>query len=297
MDQLEKVCRAIQARDRHLHDLEETEKSIQALPWHSFIKRVSLRQKIASLQSEIDAYGQKINPDTVLELAYLAGAKLWNHAAQTLIPKKNPYGRAAVEHFDEILELALKGREKINLWIGRGSFELSSLTDVTETLTEKFIKSNAQRIIAERRSVAASTEFIHELFENDDGHPAMIIQHVASGLRAVFTIKEPGLGSVFSKPYRIGSIDPSNPGTAGNWEMYAGLGIGEQIYREAHHLLPEVRWLSGATTEFSARLREKLHASDPYIWSGRCQWCAQKLDELHIFTWEAADQEFFTNHP
>lgn len=296
-DPMEVVARAIQSRDECARELQQVQQAAQMLPWYSFLQRRPLQQAITSLRSRIEASEQRIDPTSVLDIAYQAGSRVWSDAAQTVIPKKNIYGRAALEHFEEILELALKGRDAVHLWIGRDSFELASLPDVTALLTEGFLRINARRIITERLAVAASTDFLRESFENTDGHQVMIIQHAASGLRAVFTIRDDGYGSVYAKPYRIDSIDPENPGTAGNWERYAGLGIGEKIYREAHGLMPDVRWSSHAMTDYSARLRQKLHFSDPYTWSASCPWCGPKLDRTRIYSWDKTDREFFTDHP
>lgn len=297
IDPMEVVARAIQSRDEYARELQRVQQNAQMLPWYSFLQRHSLQQDMGSLRSRIEASEQRIDPVSVLDIAYQAGGRLWGEAAQTVIPKKNIYGRAALEHFEEILELALKGRETVRLWIGRDSFELSSLTDVIALLSEDFLRTNARRIITERLAVAASTDFLQESFENTDGHQVTIIQHAASGLRAVFTVRDDGYGSVYAKPYRIKSIDPENPGTAENWEMYAGLGIGEKIYREAHRLMPDVRWSSHAITTYSARLRQKLHFSDPYIWSANCPWCGPKLDRTRIYSWDKTDRDFFIDHP
>ncbi|MET3172974.1 UNVERIFIED_ORG: hypothetical protein ABIB52_000802 [Arthrobacter sp. UYCu721] len=298
MDPLESVCRAIHARDGHVRSLEKAKNASGMLPWYRFGERSRLRAEIASLHSLIAVANEQVGPDGVLRLANRAGARLWHQAAETVIPNKNPYGRAAQEHFDAILEPALDGRDDLVLFhMHPRTSRLSSLPDVAEHLTGSFIESNVRDIIAERAAVAASPVFAHELYQNRDNQPAMIVQHIASGLRAMFTEVRPGMGAVFSKPYNIRSIDPENPGTAVQWESYVGLGIGERIYAEAHRLEPEVRWMSGASSPYSTRLREKLHAANPYIWSGSCHWCEQKLVQLGIYSWDAADKKFFNDHP
>ncbi|MGY4541359.1 hypothetical protein ACVWY0_001268 [Arthrobacter sp. UYNi723] len=298
MDPLEDVCRAVHARGGHIRSLEKAETASTMLPWYRLGERSRLRLEIASLHTSIAVCNEKIGPDGVERLANRAGSRLWHQAAENVIPNKNPYGRAAQEHFDAILELALEGRNDLVLFhMHPRSSRLSSLPDVAERLSGPFIESNVLNIIAERADIAASTAFAHERYQNKDNQPAMIVQHIASGLRAMFTVIRPGMGAVFSKPYNIGSIDPDNPGTATQWESYVGLGIGERIYAEAHRLEPDVRWMSGATSPYSTRLREKLHAVDPYIWSGSCQWCEQKLAQLGIYSWDAAGKEFFTDHP
>lgn len=297
MDPLESVCRAIHARGEHVRSLEKAEKASRMLPWYRFGERSRLRFEIASLHTLVESCEKQIGPDDVLRLANRAGSRLWHQAAETVIPNKNPYGRAAREHFETILELALKGREDLVLFpVHQRSSRLSNLPVVAERVNKSFIESNVRQNIAERAAVAASTAFAHEIYQDANNQTVMIVQHLASGLRARFAMLGK-IGTVFSKPYSIGSIDPENPGTATQWESYVGLGIGERIYCEAHRLAPDVRWVSGASSPYSTRLREKLHAADPYIWSARCQWCEQNLEKLGIYSWDAADREFFNDHP
>jgi hypothetical protein len=299
MDPLENVCRIVHARGGHIRNLEKAESASGRIPWYSIGERSRRRLEIASLRTLVAVCNKQIGPDGVLRLANLAGSLLWHRAAQTVIPNKNPYGRAAQEHFETILELALKGKDDLELFPlqgGQSYSRLSDLPEVAEHLSRSFIEVTVRGIIAERAAVAASTVFAHQR-SVDDNRPVMTVQHIASGLRAKFTLKEPGIGAVFSKPYNIQSIDPENPGISTQWENFVGLGIGEQIYREAHRLDPDVRWLSGATSSYSTRLREKLHASDPYIWSGRCDWCENKLAHHGLYSWRDADKEFFIDHP
>ncbi|WP_104062061.1 hypothetical protein [Arthrobacter sp. 4R501] len=109
-------------------------------------------------------------------------------------------------------------------------------------------------------------------------------------------ITEQGFGSVYSKPYNIQSIDPDKPDTSGDWEMYVGLGIGMNLYQEGHRLMPGVRWMSSAYSAYSQQLRKKLHAANPYIWNASCTWCDAKLRTQSIYSWQDADQQFFTDH-
>lgn len=292
---LEDVCRAIQARAEHAGRLEKAVEASRMLPWHRFAERSFWKREIASSQDQVARCDKQIRLKDVLRLADMAGVRLWHRAAETVIPDKNTFGRAAQDHFDEILELAVKGRDDFALYVGRRSFLLSNLPTVAEHVTEAFIESNARKAIAERAAVAASPVFAHEIYQDANNQTVMIIQHLASGLRARFSMLN-GTGTVFSKPYSIESIDPDNPGTLGDWESYVGLGIGERIYAEAHRLAPDVRWVSGASSPYSTQLRQKLHATNPYIWSARCPWCEQNLEKFGI-SWDAATQEFFNDHP
>ena len=297
MDPLESTCRAIQARDGHARSLEKAEKFIRALPWYRFVEHNRRRDEVASLRSLIADCEAQIGSDGLLALANKAGSLLWHEAAGKVIPNKNPYGPASEQHFEEIFRLVLKNREDYDLRVGGRTFRLATLSDVLAKLDESFIRSNVRAMIAERAAIAASTDFLHKRFTDFEGNPAVLVQHVASGLRAKFVITQPGFGSVNSKPYAIQSIDPNRPGESSDWMEYVGLGIGVKLYQEGHRLMPGVRWMSSAYSAYSPPLRKKLHASDPYTWSGSCTWCDQKLKALGIYSWQDTNQQFFTNHP
>jgi hypothetical protein len=297
MDQLLTVCRAIRKRDEHIRDLRKAEEASQKLSWYRFVRRSLFNREMTSLHTQIEACEKKISPDDVLSVANMAGSRLWHEAAGTVIPDKNPYGRAGEQHFEEILGLALEKRDDLDLWIGGRTFRLATLSDVFGTLSKSFIDSNVRAIIAERAEIAASTDFLHKRFTDSEDNQVVLVQHVASGLRARFVITEPGFGSVYSKPYAIQSIDPDNPGESLDWQNYVGLGIGMKLYQEGHRLMPDVRWMSSAYSAYSQQLRKKLHASDPYIWNGSCPWCDEKFRTLSISCWQDTDQEFFIDHP
>jgi hypothetical protein len=284
-------------RDEHVENLRKAEAASRSLPWYSFIRRNRLNRKVTSLHDRIETCEKKISPDGVLDVAFLAGAKLWDEAARTVIPNKNPYGHAGNQHFEEILGLALEKREDLVLWIGGHSFGLTTLSDVLTTLSESFIESNVRAIIAERAAIAASTDFLNKRFTDSEEKQVMLVQHVASGLRARFVITKPGFGSVYSKPYAIRSIDPEKPGESFDWQKYVGLGIGMNLYQEGHRLMPDVRWMSSAYSDYSQQLRKKLHAANPYIWNASCPWCDTKLTAQRIYSWQDADKQFFSNHP
>lgn len=307
-NELEGICRAIQARDRHAENLKKaSEETNPTLWWHHLIwshnrqnKTANEKaKKLASLQSKIDENEKKITPDGVQHLARMIATELWKDAAKSVLSNKNPFGQAAVGQFPGILQLALKRREKFILVVGQRqlSFTLADLPDINKHLTDGFIETNARDIICTYDAIAASTEFVHKRYRNNDGDPEMIVQHLKSGLRAKFTINKPGFGTVFSKPYDIESIDPEKPGNLIHWEQYTGLGIGGLIYTEAHCLAPDVRWVKGLTSEYSTPLRTKLHADNPHIWDSQCAWCEKNLVRLGIRSWSHADQDFFTNHP
>jgi hypothetical protein len=279
------LCQRIQTRTKLTEEL-------ATAPWYRWSQRRHLRRRIADLSS-------RISDQRVLELANEVGSKVWVRAASTLIPEKNPYGPAARAHFDDILEAAFKLREDYVVYDGDCSFKISTLPEIDSVLTRDFMIENATRLIEERAAIAASPTLIHEYSSNSHGRWVLTIQHVASGLRAQFTLDGQGFGSVESKPYVIYSIDPNKPGKLDNreWEAVVGLGIGPRIYKEAQRLEPTIRWQGGLLSAFSRPVRERLHAADPYIWSGPCKWCDVNLPTLGVHHWMNAAPSSFAGHP
>lgn len=128
----------------------------------------------------------------------------------------------------------------------------------------------------------------------DEGDPATIVQHAASGLRARFTVRAyDGRGVVFSKPWVIPSIDPDDPDHRGQgWERYIGLGIGRRLYLAAASFHPNTRWSTDVVSGEAQPLRSRLHAADPYKWSGECSWCEDRR-----IVWQTASPAVFAPHP
>lgn len=179
---------------------------------------------------------------------------------------------------------------------GGSSFPLSTLPEVRSLVTHSSIEAAARRNINHRAAIAASTELIHVYDHNHEGQKRLWVQHVASGLRAVFTLHGDGFGGVEAKSTRLGSIDPAKPGVMGMDEVsrVAGLRIGQQIYEEAHRLEPEVRWSGSSLSGYSGPLRRRLHNAAPYVWSySSCQWC----DVNGIYQWTKAEPSTFVGHP
>jgi hypothetical protein len=154
----------------------------------------------------------------------------------------------------------------------------SELPELQELLTAPAVRAT---LIDQRdrvRAVAADPT----LFTQWQPDGLLTVQHAASGLRATFdpnyTVHGVGrFGSIYSKHYRISSIDPS--GAEGNPDYFEGLGIGAMIYRHGAAEHPDVRWRGGSLSDPARRLRRRLHAEDPYIWAGPCNLCDQHFDD------------------
>lgn len=161
-----------------------------------------------------------------------------------------------------------------------------------ERLTPAHVRDHAEAMVA-RYAAIADDDRLLVASHDFEGQPGLLVQHVASGLRARFWWDPAtGVGIVYSKPYRLPSIDPDRPGTLETWASVTGLGIGARIYRHAASLQPGVRWSGGVQSDGARGLRRKLHAADPWRWEASCSWCA-----THVPWWEKATRADFTNHP
>lgn len=288
------VVRALLAKK--LKDAKEA--AAQPLPWYSIIARRAQQGRITSLESDIGKEDQKIGDDGPDRLAGNAADELWGMAANTLFPKRNPYGPVNPKDFASILNQALAFRDKKCFEVGPHSmtYKVTDLPEVDALVTEAFMQSRARVRIREHAVIAANTDLCSENTVCA-GMNAMIIQHRASGLRAMFMLHGNGFGEVSSTPSNVKSIDPGYPSECQEWRDFLGLGIGRSIYAEGHSLFPHVRWISKASTPYAEGLRKKLHAANPYTWEDKCQWCETKAKNLGISSWKAADRSFFANHP
>ncbi|WP_065569696.1 hypothetical protein [Microbacterium oleivorans] len=166
-------------------------------------------------------------------------------------------------------------------------------TLVQRHLTQQAVTAIATHKVAEIQKVVTDPK-IYIRHGTNEGDPMTVVQHAASGLRARFTVRAlDGRGVVFSKPYAIASIDPDDPDHQGQgWERYVGLGIGRRLYLAAAAFHPRTRWSSDLVSQHAQPLRSRLHAADPYVWSGECSWCDDRL-----IVWQTADPAVFDPHP
>lgn len=293
------VGRALKSRPLLIKQLSEAEEAAaRPLPWYLFFERRSWLNTIATLQAEIAEFDQKIGADGAQRLADTAADQLWKVAADAIIPNKNPYGRAAGVHFNQILAQVWATRDMTDFVVGDNSlvYRVTDVPEVGELVTEGFLWSSASARIAECTLIARNTDLRSEK-THCDNMEAMIIQHRASGLRAMFMLHGDGFGEVASTPSSVKSIVPGYPTESQKWRDFLGLGIGRRIYNNGHSLHPGVRWISKAGTPYAEGLRKKLHAADPYTWEDKCQWCQAEVIRLGIGSWKAADRNFFANHP
>ncbi len=164
---------------------------------------------------------------------------------------------------------------------------------VRRHLTEQAVTDIAHHEVTKTQKIVQDPR-IFVLHGTDQGDPMTVVQHAASGLRARFTVRAyDGRGTVFSKPYVIRSIDPDDPDHNGQgFERHVGLGIGRRLYLAAASFHPGTRWSTDLVSDHARPLRSRLHAADPYRWSGECAWCEDRL----IF-WQTADPAVFAPHP
>lgn len=165
---------------------------------------------------------------------------------------------------------------------------IADIPGLPERLAFDYADAALQAEADRLRGVVADGTF---LVDQEDH--VLTIQLKASGLRGTFSMAAnmPGFGIVYSKPYRIASLDPENPGVSTDWQQYIGLGIGARIYREAARLLPEIRWMSHTTSDHASGLRRRLHTEDPAAWEAPCSWCHN-----HGIDWRDATRGDFDRH-
>lgn len=202
---------------------------------------------------------------------------------------RNWFHPRTLDRLDEILPIVMEHRGMAR-----------SIDDVVDGLPPLRARLNATAIEAyimgevdRRRAVTADPVLLTEdrpstEAERRANHPGerwLTVQHQASGLRAVFKYT-PGdpMGHVFSKPYRIDSIDPARPEDPANrvsgWRDWVGLGIGERIYLKGAEMLPDQRWGATSVSPAAAALRVKLHARDPWRWWSRRCSCRSSWEHL-----------------
>jgi hypothetical protein len=294
------LCRTIQARERLNEKLASVERRLAGTQWYRWRQRRSLRRRAAELQREIADRNSKISDEEVRALADNVGWFLWDKAAREIIPKANTYGPAADAKFGEIVDKALELGKDYVVCEDRSPFPLSTLPEVRALVTRSFIESYARSNIDQRAAIAASTELIHEYDQDGEGQKRLLVQHVASGLRARFFLHGDGFGGIESKSTSLDSIDPAKPGELDSDTVgrVVGLGIGRRIYEEAHRLHPDIRWGGGMLSEYSGPLRRRLHNADPYVWDwSSCRWCEKHLREQGIHHWMDAGPSSFIGHP
>ena len=177
----------------------------------------------------------------------------------------------------------------------RMNLSVSDLPDIAELLTEQSIREIIKRRVEHYARIAADSEMLTATAPREergkDGRildPILYVQHKASGLRAYFTPGDPAsdyggmFGQVYSKPYRIGSLDPSRPGVSADWNSFVGLGIGRKIYLTGARILPAERWLTSAASEQAAGLRRRLHAMDPVPLGKRVRVCVVRHSQNRL---------------
>lgn len=290
------LCRTIQTREKLTADLASVERRLALTPWYRVGQRRDRRRTIVAFQRKIADRNSKISDEEVRVLANDVVPRLWDKAAWNVIPKKNTFGPAARARFGEIVDEALDlGRDYV-VYEDGSPFPLRTLPEVRALVTRSVIESYARSIIDDRAAIAASTELMHLYDQDMEGRKRLWIQHVASGLRALFILDGNGFGGVNSRD-SVGSIDPAKPGTLDTLDL-VGLGIGRRIYEEAHRLEPGVRWRSGMVSDYSGPLRRRLHSADPYVWGwSSCRWCEENLREQDIIHWTDATPSSFSGHP
>lgn len=268
------------------------------VPWWGVFARRDLRANTRRLQEGADARWADLPESPVATLASVLVVEAWKREAGRLTNRNAFHPCLDQARHDRLDAMVDRLRTKPVADAGPPPCDMdpADIPGLLEWLTVDHAAVELQTEADAVRGVAADDRFLTDEFVDDEGNQVLLVQHQASGLRAEFALstKEPGFGTVYSKPYKISSIDPANPGDSGDsWQNYAGLGIGTRIYQHAAQLHPEIRWRSGLPSPYAGAVRRKLHAQDPYTWQcASCSWCGAN----HI-DWSNVDRKDFTGHP
>lgn len=296
---LNSIISDVLAWERHSRRVENLQAEKRSLPWWGLVDGLHLSRALKEATAAQARYAQRFTSADLHRMAELMAIRAWHSAAQHFVDGGNKYGPIAEANIDAI---ALNVHDRLHegsMTFPEAHFGLASLESapsVLQLLTPDFIKATAREEIDYRKKAAASDEFLRQEGTAENGDRIMTVQHKQSGLRAIFTDTQDGFGGIYSKPYRIASIDPDNPGPSSDWERFAGLGIGTRLYRQGASIWRAVRWRSHTASPAAVAVRRKLHREDPYRWEARCDWCTQ-VDETKWLYWEKRTRAEFSNHP
>lgn len=207
---------------------------------------------------------------------------------------RHPFHLEVLDEIEEVVELVLEHVGEVYLGEDPTDFQFATTVDTVPQVAQRIDADAIEEFIREGvehyQVVAAGSQLLTEWRDEQ----VLVVQHQASGLRARFTVEEDGFGSVYSKSYKIRSIDPRDDGRVGGDRIhdFYGLGIGEQLYLRGAEEIPGVRWMSGVSSVPAKRVRRRLHRRDPYVWEGQCHWCAERK-----ILWELAGAAQFAGHP
>lgn len=266
----------------------------RALPWWKRAARRHHQHQADLARSTATTLWADLPDNPIGSVATQLILDAWTHAASNIAPARNPFHPSLTprqsERANDISDQLSTSLLRATL-PDRAAVETTDVPGLLEHLTPEMITATLHLEGRRRHQIAADPEMISDTGITATGQEETCIQHKASGLRALFILHADGFGSVYSKPYRIDSIDPENPGTCTGWRDYVGLGIGARIYQQATALHPHVRWKTSAVSTYSSAVRRKLHARDPYRWESTCDWCSERL------LWQQADVVDFLSHP
>lgn len=172
----------------------------------------------------------------------------------------------------------------------------SDLPSVAEAITVESIETYVRERVHRTHTKATDPAILSKRFHAEDGKELLVLQHQATGIRALFTVDvETGVGSVLAKSFEIPTIDHGKMENDHQVDRWFGLGVGTRLYRRAAEEFPQVRWGRSVTQDPSNGVRRKLHAEDPWRWSVvSCAWCHEHLSNQD---WRAASPADFHGHP
>lgn len=284
------------------HRVAAEEKRLDRLSWHQLLERREAHKHVLAARERAGEILAALPTDGLETFARTVVLGVWQDIARRHMPKRHPYHldleRLRSASADDVAAAAAAR----TVVIRRYPFSMiaGQVPGFTDMVTTKFVARTLDAEAAHVRTVVEDPVMLvdhisHGYPDDDPGGSdgfVMVVQHQASGLRAMFNSRPDGFGGVGSKAHSIGSIDPDRPGPAWDWGRFAGLGIGTRVYLAAALRRPDVRWEGSPLTEYSTAVRRKLHAHDPYSWSASCTWCTDRAID-----WRQAVPGDFAGHP
>lgn len=183
-------------------------------PWWQFFARPALLAEARRRRARADNRWGRMPADALDLLARDLLIDAWGQEASRL-STRNPFhpslDQTRREHLPGIL--ARLNAEPLREFLPgpRRQMAIADIPGLPERLTLDHADVALQAEDDRLRAIVSDSTF---LVEQQDG--VLTIQHKASGLRGTFSLAAnmPGFGMVYSKPYRIASIDPDNPGVS-----------------------------------------------------------------------------------
>lgn len=198
------------------------------------------------------------------------------------------------------------------------------LAELTEALDSPERDAAIALIQADYKRVRESDQFCTRLTDSASDSVRVRVQHCESGMWTAATCKWDGYHQIITDvstnlagkgdisdracpvdqrrlpPFRHLVVPPwtkwDGIGGLQIWR-YTRMGIGSALYRRAHNIFPNARWIAGNVYETSHGLRESLHRHQPWHWEApRCAVCGTSADAPQLKWAESTRNELAAAH-